>query len=100
MNKENIIRMALAAGIYHEFDSEGQWDGLTNEALGGKDWINDKGYKMNRIAEILGPFAELVAKAERQACMDVCDDAAKDMTDMARWGAQMCRKFIDFRNKA
>ena len=65
MNREDIIRMALAAGIYHEYDSEGQWDGLTNEALVGKDWLSSKEHKLDRIVEILSPFAALVAAAER-----------------------------------
>lgn len=63
MNREDIIRMALAAGIYHEYDSEGQWDGLTNEVLVGKDWLSSKEHKLDRIVEILSPFAALVAAA-------------------------------------
>ena len=65
MDREDIIRMALAAGIFHEYDSEGHWDGLTNEALIGKDWIRSKEHKLDRIVEILSPFAALVAAAER-----------------------------------
>lgn len=71
MTREDIIRMALAAGIYHEYDSEDHWDGLTNEALCGKDWLSSKDYKLNRIVEILGPFATLVAAAEREAIIDL-----------------------------
>lgn len=78
MNREDIIRMALAAGIYHEYDSEGQWDGLTNEALVGKDWLSSKEHKLDRIVEILSPFAALVAAAakaeEREACAKVCEE--------------------------
>ena len=65
MNREYIIKLALAAGIFHEYDSEGHWDGLTNEALGGKDWLSSKEHKLDRIVEILSPFAALVAAAER-----------------------------------
>ena len=65
MNREDIISMALEAGIYHEYDSEGHWDGLTNEALIGKDWLSSKEHKLDRIVEILFPFAVLVAAAER-----------------------------------
>ena len=61
MNREDIIKLALAAGIFHEYDSEGHWDGLTNEALIGKDWIRSKEHKLDRIVEILSPFAALVA---------------------------------------
>ena len=65
MDREDIIRMALAAGIFHEYDSEGHWDGLTNKALIGKDWLSSKEHKLDRIVEILSPFAALVAAAER-----------------------------------
>ena len=65
MTREDIISMALEAGIYHEYDSEGHWDGLTNEALIGKDWLSSKEHKLDRIVEILFPFAVLVAAAER-----------------------------------
>jgi len=65
MNREDIISMALEAGIYHEYDSEGHWDGLTNEALIGKDWLSSKEHKLDRIVEILFPFATLVAATER-----------------------------------
>ena len=65
MNREDIIKLALAAGIFHEYDSEGHWDGLTNEALIGKDWLSSKEHKLDRIVEILSPFAALVAAAER-----------------------------------
>ena len=73
MDRKDIIEMALAAGIYHEYDSEGQWDGLTNEALVGKDWLSSKEHKLNRIVEILSPFAALVAAAEREACAQVVE---------------------------
>jgi hypothetical protein len=66
MDREEIISMALAAGIFHEYDSEGHWDGLTNEALIGKDWLSSKEHKLDRIVEILSPFAVLVAAAERE----------------------------------
>ena len=65
MNRDDIIRLALKAGIYHEYDSEGHWDGLTNEVLGGKDWLISKDHKLDRIVEILAPFAALVAQVER-----------------------------------
>ena len=45
-------------------------------------------------------FAALVAAAEREACMGICDEAAEDMTDMAKWGAQTCSKLIKARGQA
>jgi hypothetical protein len=89
MNREDIIKLALAAGIFHEYDSEGHWDGLTNEALIGKDWLSSKEHKLDRIVEILSPFAVLVAAAEREACAKVCDvlavhpEYASDITKVA-----------------
>ena len=89
MNREDIIKLALAAGIFHEYDSEGHWDGLTNEALIGKDWLNSKEHKLDRIVEILSPFAVLVAAAECEACAKVCDvlavhpEYASDITKVA-----------------
>ena len=74
MDREEIISMALAAGIFHEYDSEGHWDGLTNEALIGKDWLSSKEHKLDRIVEILSPFSALVAAHEREACAKVVED--------------------------
>lgn len=71
---KTVIEMALQAGIFHEYDSEGHWDGLTNEALVGKDWLSSKEHKLKRIAEILTPFAELVRADEREACAKVCSE--------------------------
>ena len=99
MTKEDIIRMALDAGIYHEYDSEGHWDGLTNEALVGKDWLSSKEHKLDRIVEILSPFAALVAATEREACAKVCADIGKDMTSMAQWGAAQCESAIRARGQ-
>ena len=76
---KTVIEMALQAGIFHEYDSEGHWDGLTNEALVGTDYMNDKEHKLKRIAEILTPFAELVRADEREACAKVIDEMAEDM---------------------
>jgi predicted hydrolase (HD superfamily) len=78
MNKDEIIEMAIKAGINHQFDSEGQWDGLTNEALYGVTYLQDKPYIQKRIFEILEPFAKLVAEKERKACAKVCDEADKN----------------------
>lgn len=128
MNREDIIRMALAAGIYHEYDSEGHWDGLTNETLIGSDWLISKEHKLNRIVEILTPFAELVAsaererikqanapeiervnayikeledavKAEREACARVCDEYAQNSSNPMNF-AENCAKSIRARGQA
>ena len=81
MTKDEIIRMALQAGIFHEYDSEGHWDGLTNEALVGSDWLISKEHKLNRIAEILAPFVTIVVAAEREACAKVCEENATDLSE-------------------
>ena len=74
MNKDEIIEMAIKAGINHQFDSEGQWDGLTNEALYGVTYLQDKPYIQKRIFEILEPFAKLVAEKEREECAKLCEN--------------------------
>ena len=33
MTQEDIIKMAQEAGIYHAFDSEGHWDGITDQEI-------------------------------------------------------------------
>jgi hypothetical protein len=37
---------------------------------------------------------------ERKSCISICDEAAEDMTDMAKWGAQTCSKLIKARGQA
>jgi hypothetical protein len=66
MTQDEIIEMARQAGIYHAFDSEGHWDGLTNVKLIERHppHPNDLIYGDERIVEILEAFAKLVdAKA-------------------------------------
>jgi hypothetical protein len=62
MTKQEIIELAKRAGIYHSFDSEGQWDGLTNEELLERNPEDEKTkqYRIERLVEILAPFAKLV----------------------------------------
>ena len=68
MNQADIIRMAREAGIYHGFDSEGQWDGLTNTELFERHpHPSDKVYGEKRMVEMLAPFAALVEAAVREA---------------------------------
>jgi hypothetical protein len=80
MNREDIIRMAKEAGIYHAFDSEGQWDGLTDVQLIERHPLhpNDLVYGEKRTVEILERFAALVAAAEREACAKLADDKLMD----------------------
>jgi len=37
---------------------------------------------------------------ERDSCIGICEEAAEDMTDMAKWGAQTCSKLIKARGQA
>ena len=62
MTREEVIRLALEAGIHHAFDSEGQWDGLTNEIIIERHppRPNDIVYGEKRTVEILERFAKLV----------------------------------------
>jgi hypothetical protein len=63
---DDIIRMAKEAGIYHAFDSEGHWDGLTDQKLfDPHPHPNDVVYGDKRTAEILERFAALAQSVER-----------------------------------
>jgi len=75
MTRDDIIRMAWEAGIHHAHDSEGHWDGLTDEEVIERVPPSPKSieYSDRRIVEILERFAVLVAAAEREACAKVCD---------------------------
>ena len=74
--KEEIIRMANEAGLYHFYDSEGHCTGITNARL----VTQDKDRWDDRLVEMLAPFAALVRADERDACAKVC--ASLDETDM------------------
>jgi hypothetical protein len=63
---DDIILMAKEAGIYHAFDSEGHWDGLTDQKLfDPHPHPNDVVYGDKRTVEILERFAALVRADER-----------------------------------
>jgi hypothetical protein len=58
--------MAREAGIYHAFDSEGHWDGLTDvKLIEPNPHHNDIVYGEKRIVEILKAFEALVRADER-----------------------------------
>ena len=60
--------MAREAGIYHAFDSEGHWDGLTDVKLINRNsHPDDIVYGDKRIVEILKAFEALVRADEREA---------------------------------
>ena len=74
MTRDDIIRMAREAGIHHGFDSEGQWDGLTNTELFERHpHPGDKVYGEKRMVEILERFVALVAAAEREECAQMAE---------------------------
>jgi len=89
MTQDEIIEMARQAGIYHAFDSEGQWDGLTNEKLIERHppHPNDLIYGDERIVEILEAFAKLVAAkataSEREACAKVIESHGETLANGA-----------------
>ena len=74
MNREDIIRMARDVGF-----SNGEID--TCQLMFER-------------------FAALVASAEREACAKVAESIAKDMTDLAQWGATQCANSIRKRGQA
>lgn len=67
MQKDDIIRMAQEAGLYHFYDSEGQCTGITNARLVTEDRERDD----DRLVEMLAPFAALVAAAEQDRCCKI-----------------------------
>jgi hypothetical protein len=80
VTRDDIIRMAWEAGIHHAHDSEGHWDGLTDEEVIERVPPSPKSieYSDRRIVEILERFAALVAAAEREACAQVVDHILKE----------------------
>jgi hypothetical protein len=109
----NTIEMAREAGIYHAFDSEGHWDGLTDvKLIEPNPHHNDIVYGEKRTVEILKAFEALVRAdelanidpskmmsyqegfeagrfAEREACAKVCDEmeekAEEHGTECCKW---------------
>ena len=63
MNRDDIVRMAREAGLYHFYDSEGHCTGITDATL-----VDEEGERNDdRLVEILAPFASIVAAAERES---------------------------------
>ena len=78
---DKTIQMAREAGIYHAFDSEGHWDGLTNEKLIERNpHPDDIVYGEKRTVEILKRFEALVRADEREACAEVCEDMNSELS--------------------
>ena len=64
---KTTIELAREAGIYHAFDSEGHWDGLTDvKLIKPNPHHNDIVYGEKRIVEILKAFEALVRADERE----------------------------------
>ena len=62
MTRDDIIRMAQEAGLYHFYDSEGHCTGITDARL----VTQEKDRWDDRLVEMLAPFANLAAAAERE----------------------------------
>lgn len=91
MTRDDIIRMALEAGLYHFYDSEGHCSGITDVRLVNED----KERWDDRLIEMLTPFAAIVAAAEREACANECEEFYS-----VEGIAQECAAAIRERNKA
>ena len=87
MTRDEIIRMARGAGLYHFHDSEGHCSGITDAVLVDADKERDD----ERLVQMLMPFAALVAAAEREAIAKSLDkqaDLACDEFDR-QWAQEM-----------
>ena len=82
MTRDDIIRMAIKAGLFHFYDSEGHCTGITDARLVDEDKERDD----DRLVEMLAPFAHLVAAAEREACAKLCEEYDDDRGTGETWG--------------
>jgi hypothetical protein len=77
MNRKDIIRMAREAGLFIAYDTEGHFSGVVDSEMidmyPDRNKERDKLNREQRFVEILTPFANLVASAEREACAKVCE---------------------------
>ena len=70
MTKDEVIALAREAGLSHFYDSEGHCTGVTDARL----FAEEKERNDDRLAEILGRFAAIVAAHEREECAKVCEE--------------------------
>jgi hypothetical protein len=96
MNREDIIRMAREAALFHFYDSEGHCTGVTEARL----VTEDKERNDERLVEILAPFAALVAAYEREECAKVCETMARRTNDIRRAALEMAVENIMARGQA
>jgi hypothetical protein len=69
MNRDDIIKMANKAGLFHFYDSEGHCTGITDARLVDED----KARWDDRLVEMLAPFAALVAAEKEREMQDRVD---------------------------
>ena len=89
----DTIDMAREAGIYHAFDSEGHWDGLTDVKLINRNsHPDDIVYGEKRIVEILKAFEALVRADEREQIAQMIEDAPPlvEFVQNDQGGCMMC----------
>ena len=85
----DTIDMAREAGIYHAFDSEGHWDGLTDvKLIEPNPHHNDVVYGEKRTVEILKAFEALVRADEREACAVIADGQLKNTNALLTYPPQ------------
>lgn len=84
MNDDEILKLARRSGINFAFDSEDEWDGLTDAVISerntGKPHPEDE-YTIKRTVEILKPFARAIAAKEREACAAIVDAEMDEWDD-------------------
>jgi len=78
MNREDIIRMGAESKIS----------------------LYSLGKEKEKFINYLEHFAALVAQQEREACANVCEKFAEDMTVLAKWGASQCANAIRAKGQA
>lgn len=70
MTREDVIKMANKAGLFHFYDSEGHCSGITDVRL-----VNEEKERWDdRLIEILTPFAALVRADEKEQCAKACEE--------------------------
>ena len=94
MTKDDILRMAREAGLYHFYDSEGHCSGITDARLVNEDQERCD----DRLVEMLAPFANLVAAQEREACKQwFIEDSERFAAQVALAEREACAKVCDTR---